>query len=391
LLARTVVARTRPKAPLPAVLKVHRTPLPLLLARNSIMSRSTLIALATVSFSCTWMARGEAHGQPPDAAPHAGSERAQAWLENYDADGDGKLNRQELEAALDAQSRDDHSRSPAGKLGLTSKAKASETIDGPSQDRKFVRVTRGDDGVPKTLETAIARFQSPDGERYVDLIGAIHVGDKNYYRELNRLFRDYDVVLYELIAAEGTRVPRGGGESNHPVGQIQRMIKSVLDLSFQLEEIDYTRPHLVHADMSPEEFAKSMEDRGESFLQIFFRMMGQAASQSGRADVPSDRELLLALLAPDRALQLKRILAGQFEDLEGQMAVFEGPTGSTLISERNKRALDVLRKQQQLGRKSIGIFYGAGHLADMATRLQDDFGLQHHSTRWVRAWDLTGR
>jgi hypothetical protein len=117
--------------------------------------------------------------------------------------------------------------------------------------------------------------------------------------------------------------------------------------------------------------------------------MGQAASQAGRSDAPSDRDLLLALFAPDRPLRLKRILAAQFEDLEGQMAVFEGPSGSTLISERNKRALEVLRQQQERGHKKIGIFYGAGHLPDMAERLEQDHGFRRDSSRWIRAWNLS--
>jgi len=65
-----------------------------------------------------------------------------------------------------------------------------------------------------------------------------------------------------------------------------------------------------------------------------------------------------------------------------------GPDGSTLITERNKRALDVLRQQQAAGEPKIGIFYGAGHLADMHERLIEDFGLQPIGTVWLEAWDL---
>jgi hypothetical protein len=349
------------------------------------MPRPALIAVATVSLS--WFALGDGRSQETEAPGRREAEQAKAWLDQFDADGDGKLDRHELERALAEGRATGRSRSLVGRA-----AEEKSKSDAREGERlEFVRVTRDDDQVPQSLETGIARFRAKDTEHHVDLVGAIHVGDKSYYEELNRLFRDYDVVLYELIAPEGTRVPRGGQESDHPVGRIQRAIKAMLDLSFQLDEIDYSRPHLVHADMSPEDFAKSMEERGESFLQILFRMMGQAASQSGRTDLPSDRDLLLALLSPDRPLRLKRILAGQFEDLEGQMAVFEGPSGSTLISERNKRALQVLRQQQDLGRRKIAIFYGAGHLPDMAERLQEDFGLEYDSTRWLRAWDLTGR
>jgi hypothetical protein len=347
------------------------------------MSRPTLVALTMLAFY--WMALNDVQGQRVGDAASGDAETAKAWLEKYDADRDGKLNRQELEQALSDQFAAGHVARPAA----TGPSEATTADGKKGEELQFIRVTRDDQGNPQTLETAITRFSADDSRRHVDLIGAVHVGDKTYYEQLNRLFRDYDVVLYELIAPEGTRVPRGGHPSDHPIGRMQRAIKSMLDLSFQLDEIDYTAPRLVHADMSPADFARSMDQRGESFLQILFRMMGQAAAQAGRHDAPSDRDLLLALFAPDRSLRLKRILAAQFEDLEGQMAVFEGPSGSTLISERNKRALDVLRQQQELGHQKIGIFYGAGHLPDMAERLQEDFGFHYDSTRWVPAWNMS--
>jgi hypothetical protein len=164
---------------------------------------------------------------------------------------------------------------------------------------------------------------------------------------------------------------------------------SVLGLKFHLEEIDYTPENLVHADLSPEEFSQMMKDRGESFLQIFFRMMGQAMAQQNRdPSGSSDMRILFALFAKDRELRLKRIMAEQFEDLEGTIAALEGPNGSTIISERNKRALEVLEEQFNAGKRRIGIFYGAGHLPDLERRLIDDFGLKRAKVRWVEAWDL---
>jgi hypothetical protein len=300
----------------------------------------------------------------PDPGLAQETRSAGQLIQQFDADQDGKLDAAELQRAL---------------------------ADGGQPEQKFIRVTRDAKETPASLETAVVTFRSPKQQLQVDLISAVHVADRGYYEQLNRLFRDYDVVLYELVAPEGTRIPRGGQRSDHPVGRMQRAIKSMLDLSFQLDEIDYTAQRLVHADLSPEEFAKSMEERGESFLQILFRMMGQAAAQAGRSDAPSDGDLILALFAPDRPLRLKRILAAQFEGLEDQMSVFEGPQGSTLISQRNIRALEVLRRQQEQGKRKIGIFYGAGHMSDMAARLEKDFGLQRDAVRWLKAWDLSGK
>lgn len=307
-------------------------------------SLALLILLSSVSFGQT---------TPPSAE----------LINRFDQDKDGKLDQNELTQAL-------------------------ESLNAKEKTTKFVRVTKNKKGEPLSLETAVTSFKHQDGTQ-VDLIGAVHVGDKAYYKKLNELFSTYDVVLYELVAPEGTRVPRGGQRSQHPVGRMQEGIKTLLDLSFQLNHIDYTVENMVHADMSPEEFSQRMKDRGESFLQILFRMMGQAAAQAGKTEGPSDSDLLFAFFAPDRAMRLKRVMASQFEDLEGQMKIFEGPDGSTLISERNKKALEVLRRELKEEHENIAIFYGAGHMPDLSSRLQKEFGYSYAGTDWVQAWDMS--
>jgi hypothetical protein len=274
-------------------------------------------------------------------------------------------------------------------------ARGSERTEEGDDASRFVRVLRSDDGEPLGLQTSIVRYVPTDESNpgvTVDLIGAVHVADRDYYEELNRRFSSYDAVLYELVAPEGTRVPRGGGKrGRHPVSSLQGVMKSMLELDFQLDHIDYTKKNLVHADMSPDEFARSMKERGESFLQILFRMMGHAmAKQSSDTSDATDLKLLAALFAPDRARQLKRTMAEQFEEMEGIMAAFGGPEGSTLITERNKKALGVLTEQMQAGKRRLGIFYGAGHMADMEKRLVDDFRMRRLHQDWLTAWDLRG-
>jgi len=261
---------------------------------------------------------------------------------------------------------------------------------------RFLRVRRDDAKQPVALETAVTRYVSKPGQEpsvQVDLIGAVHVGDGPYYDRLNELFRSYDVVLYELVAPEGTRVAAGQQQAGgNPVSFLQNMMKDVLKLEFQLDRIDYSRPNLVHADMSPAEFSQSMKDRGESFVTLFFQLLADALAvqaRQGNERAGSDLELLVALLAKDRTYRLKRIMAEQFETMEDQMSSLRGPQGSTLITERNKKALDVLRRQLQQGKRRIAVFYGAGHLSDMERRLVADFGLSKDSQRWLVAWSIT--
>lgn len=269
-------------------------------------------------------------------------------------------------------------------------AQEPQAKDHEAKHRQFLRLVR-DDGQPAALETAIVRHVPRDCGRTaptVDLVSAVHVAEKSYFEELNRRFGKYDVVLYELVAPEGTRVPKGGpAGSQHPVSMVQTGITGLLGLEFQLRAVDYTAKNFVHADMSPEQFAKSMEQRGESMLQTFMRMFGYAMARQQGEDA-SDAKMLMALFSKDRTLTLKRLMAEQFRDMEGSLTAVNGPTGSTLITERNKVALEVLRKQIAAGKKNIAIFYGAGHMRDIQERLAADFDLVPVGTEWLVTWDL---
>lgn len=261
-----------------------------------------------------------------------------------------------------------------------------------AKESAFLRITR-QDKKPISMQTSVVRYVPTDAAEYhatVDLVGAVHVGEKEYYEELNKRFRDYDAVLFELVAPEGFQVPEGKTlESRSGVGALQNVLKDVLGLQFQLECVDYSAKNFVHADMSPQEFAKSMKDRGESFLQMFFRMMGQSmAMQAKRSNGPSDIQLMFAILRRDKPT-IKRIFAEQFEDMETTVSAFNGPDGSTIITERNKKALEVLVRELKGGKKKVAIFYGAGHLPDMEARLLKDFGLEKKRVEWLTAWDLT--
>lgn len=264
-----------------------------------------------------------------------------------------------------------------------------------SKPSRFLRLRRDANNQLVALETAMVRYVPRDCSQTsptVDLVAAVHIGEKQYYQQLNREFQKYEVVLYELVAPEGSRVPKGGGRpSAHPVSFLQRMLSQGMNLSHQLEVIDYTPKHFVHADMSPEQLSKAMKDRGETFWKMMLRVMGYSlAKQSTAEGPPPEIDILLALFDKNRAVALKRALAVQFEDMEGMTRAMDGPDGSTLIAGRNQAALAVLRRQLAEGKKKVAIFYGAAHMPDMEKRLREDFGLVPIQTRWLLAWDLQG-
>ncbi|MBP87077.1 MAG: hypothetical protein CMJ64_10235 [Planctomycetaceae bacterium] len=266
--------------------------------------------------------------------------------------------------------------------------------DGESND--FLRIRRDDSGTPLAMETSITSFASADESQSVtvDLVGAVHIADKAYFDELNKAFASYDAVLYELVAPHNV-TPNPGERSASAVSFLQTTMKSVLGLQFQLDCVDYKKPNFVHADMTPEEFASTMKERGESFAQMFLRMFGQSiAMQSRDPGRSSDAQLLAALFASpeERARRMKRIMAEQFQDMDAATSVLDGPNGSTILTERNKAALRVLKTEMAKGKKKrIAIFYGAAHLPDMEERLISEFKLKRTGLKWVTAWDLESK
>ena len=96
--------------------------------------------------------------------------------------------------------------------GLLASVRAAEVeTEAIADELSFLRITRSSEGEPRSLDTAIVRYEgekASSGGLAVDLVAAVHIGSEQYYTTLNRLFRDYDVVLYELVAPENNRIPR---------------------------------------------------------------------------------------------------------------------------------------------------------------------------------------
>jgi hypothetical protein len=267
---------------------------------------------------------------------------------------------------------------------------------------KFLRIQRDKDDDPIALQTAIVRYVPKTGEGgvTVDLIGAVHVGDKDYYAALNKKMEQYDVLLYELVAKEGTVIPKGGKRDNpNPLSMMQDMMKNMLDLESQVEQIDYTKKNFVHADLSPEKMAEAIKERGDDALTIglsvvtdFLRKqnleeMKQKKNPPKGQKKEEEPDLFKMMLDPNASLKLKRLMAEQFEE-SGDDGGLGATIGTILVADRNKAALKVLQKEIAKGHKKIGIFYGAAHMPDFEKRLAEDFDLKKDKEEWLTAWDL---
>lgn len=253
----------------------------------------------------------------------------------------------------------------------------------------FVRVAK-DGKKPKAMQTAVVTYSNPadPNSPKVTLIGAVHVGQTEYYSQLNSLFRGFDSLLFEMVMNPNDGIPDPQERGVSPVSTIQVGMKDALGLTFQLDEINYKAKNFVHADMTPDEFFKSMKKRKEGVMQMMFRSLGAGVAMQSRGK-NSDLSLITAAASDDPQKGLRRAMAEQMVDMDGQMAALSGSDGkSTLITERNAKAFEVLKREIDNGRKNLGVFYGAGHLKDMHERLVKEYGMQPEKVDWLDAWDL---
>jgi hypothetical protein len=264
-------------------------------------------------------------------------------------------------------------------LSILSHAREIALPAGKATD--FIRVERTEKEV--LLQPAAATYER-DGVK-VTLLGAVHIADTAYFNDLNKRFKSYDRILFEMIGGDklaGIRKKEEEGEKveTSPLAKIYGMISNFLELADQKSEIDYSAKNFVHADLTMAEYQKLQEERGESLLG--FAM--DAAKNADPANEPSTLSLMTALLSgnSDQAkLLLIEALAGGDEAMAGLV------NPSVIITDRNAKALEVLDAQIKAGHKNLGIFYGVAHFPDMEKSFLKK-GYKKTKQEWLTAWSV---
>ena len=299
-------------------------------------------------------------------------------------------------------------------ISLTVPADESRDADTSEQAKptqQYIRIERNARKLASALQTSVIRFANSEEfpDKVVDLIGAIHLGETAYYKEFNRRFAEYDTLLYEAVIPEealqqGLR-PGGHGTGRSlsddeawteskvglaTISALQIGMKDVLGLEFQLAGVDYTPDNFVHADMTQEEMEESMARRGESFSEMLAREMAKAAvQQQQRNPLAVNLDLVLSILSSDRQYRVRRIAAVEMVKASTGDIFATSDGTSTIITERNIKALNVLRRElKKVKNQQLGVFYGAGHFADMEQRMVDELGFERVAEEWITAWEL---
>ena len=277
-------------------------------------------------------------------------------------------------------------------IGIWAAEPTKEAPQKPAETQPYLRFDEKAKGA--ALEVGVIRLQNKETGALVDLVGAVHIGDEAYYQQLNKEFKTYESVLYEMVKPAKLDPAQFQNRPPSSVSMMQTFMQKQLDLAYQLDEVDYTAKNFVHADMTVKQFRKRQEARGESMFKLMFKLMKEdmalRAKNKNGADI-SSVELLRALLNPNRSVELKYLLARQFNEMERLTAGLNDEKGSVILTDRNKVALKVLARELAAGKKKLAIFYGAAHLPDLEERMVENMGFERKATRWVTAWKLPER
>lgn len=229
-----------------------------------------------------------------------------------------------------------------------------------------------------------------EGKPDIWLIGAVHIGTKDYYTSLQKLLDGQEVVLFEGVKSAANPTPKPTTDKDAPKQDpnerpVYKVLSDALGLEFQLNAIKYDRPNWKNVDLTWEELDKINKDAGGEkgnsggygqIKQILDPKSPQAKMFTNMLDTatPGTREAIKLMI-------VKSVASGEL--------VLDAATENLVIKARNKIVIDSLAKSLDSPKppKSIAVFYGAKHLADMEETLVKNFGYKLGKQQWFLAAD----
>lgn len=277
------------------------------------------------------------------------------------------------------------------------------------------------------LQTLSAEYKPASGAGpTVWLIGVAHLGTKDYYSAIQKRLDAQSAVLYEGVGGdklkEGAKLESEGG--------IQGQLAKALGLVFQLDAINYQRPHFINSDFTAEDLEKAMGNRNKPDPAGVAKN-GDKPADSKKSDDSADKpvagdppkidnqtfnslmdalhgegqmaESLGAVVglmgsSPEMQETTKLMLvqalgqAGDFIDMAKAMSPDIKDLFEVLITERNAEVIRNLREQiNKLGKgKTVAVFYGAAHMDEIAQRLTSELNYTLATKEWDTAFSANG-
>ena len=274
----------------------------------------------------------------------------------------------------------------------------------------------GYEDVAGDLEVAVRDYKKPGSQVTVKFVGVIHIGDKLYYKEIQKILDRCDLVLYEGVKVKGTNPFK---QAKKPKDMYWPMAQ-ILGLTTQLHEIDYRRKHFKHCDVTLPRTAKTLPQLKQmaKAMQLMGKLLKWKKRLSSILPVKTMEDYLkhtyaLTLTKTQnvdfrqigkqlepmiRALELYRkkypgnpYIEKLYRQLQELKQSFER-LGKFILEERNLYVIKKLKKEIERAEKlkkpyTIALFYGAAHMPDLEKRLAK-IGYKPVKTTWLKAWRI---
>jgi hypothetical protein len=188
-------------------------------------------------------------------------------------------------------------------------------------------------------------------------------------------------------------------------------LANALELSFQLNAINYDRAHFRNSDLTMAGLERLFAGgsaaartegkegaRNTATAQQFGELLGIMEGSSMLGALLHAGVRFLGSTPKLRAMT-KLMLIETLGELKSDMAQMKGAPPeiqkllAVIIQERNKVVIDDLRREiaGAAAPASIAVFYGAGHMADLEKRLSTDLGYRPAGEVWLRAMTVNTR
>lgn len=201
--------------------------------------------------------------------------------------------------------------------------------------------------------------------------------------------RENDAITLTSLGADGALGGEGfnedinfliegiepGGNESSEITDLQQTLARAFGVVFQMNGIDYDRPHFYASDMSEADLIAAMEARGlggEGGQSLIEAIGGPNAQAMGMM------QMLAGFIEQSPRMQhLARFMMIEVLSQDDLMEAAMNQNGSgmfeIIIDDRNQVVIDDLKAvlEAQGSLRSISIFYGVGHFDDLAERMDE--------------------
>jgi hypothetical protein len=254
------------------------------------------------------------------------------------------------------------------------------------------------------------------------LVGVAHIGTPEYYQTIQKRLDRQTVVLFEGV--NGARMKDAPGAATREMG-LQTKLAKALGLVFQLDAIDYRGKNFVNSDLDSGDLVKEINDKskgGDPSAKKSKKKSSEAKSGDAAGDDESDdgelsdnatfNALMQALQgtgsvgkmldgltqflgsSPEMQETSKVMLvetlgrAGEMIEMAKGMSPDMKDLFEVVLNQRNEVVIRDIRTQlaRLKPNETLAVFYGAGHMDEIARRLREDLHYASATEEWDTAF-----